>query len=83
MYSIDKSYLVFTMMLALWTVCVAIIIHENFIHITLAVEFQKNPADRMATEYVGKMFDGQMHGVGKLTYENDENYYGDFVRGST
>ena len=82
MYSIDKSYLVFTMMLALWTVCVAIIIHENFIHITLAVEFQKNPADRMATEYVGKMFDGQMHGVGKLTYENDENYHGDFVRGN-
>ena len=36
----------------------------------------------MATEYVGKMFDGQMHGVGKLTYENDENYHGDFVRGN-
>ena len=35
----------------------------------------------MSTEYVGKMFDGQMHGVGRLTYENNEHYNGDFVRG--
>ena len=28
------------------------------------------------------MFDGQMHGIGKLTYENDEYYHGDFVRGT-
>ena len=35
----------------------------------------------MSTEYVGKMLDGQMHGHGKLTYENDESYDGDFVRG--
>ena len=27
------------------------------------------------------MFDGQMHGVGRLTYENNEHYNGDFVRG--
>jgi MORN repeat len=35
----------------------------------------------MSTEYIGKMFDGQMHGPGKLIYENDEYYSGDFVRG--
>lgn len=35
----------------------------------------------MSTEYVGKMLDGQMHGHGKLIYENDEYYEGDFVRG--
>jgi hypothetical protein len=35
----------------------------------------------MATEYIGKMFEGQMHGMGKLIYENDEFYNGDFVRG--
>ena len=36
----------------------------------------------MSTEYVGKMLDGQMHGHGKLIYENDEFYEGDFVRGN-
>lgn len=35
----------------------------------------------MSTEYVGKMLDGQMHGHGKLIYENNEYYEGDFVRG--
>jgi hypothetical protein len=37
----------------------------------------------MSTEYVGKMLDGQMHGHGKLIYENDEFYEGDFVRGNS
>lgn len=35
----------------------------------------------MATQYVGKMFDGQMHGLGKLIYDNEEYYNGDFIRG--
>ena len=35
----------------------------------------------MSTEYIGKMLDGQMHGHGKLIYENEEYYEGDFVRG--
>lgn len=35
----------------------------------------------MATQYVGKMFDGQMHGLGKLVYDNEEYYNGDFIRG--
>lgn len=30
---------------------------------------------------MGRMLDGQMHGHGKLTYENEEYYDGDFVRG--
>ena len=37
----------------------------------------------MATQYVGKMFDGQMHGPGKLIYENEEYYSGEFVRGES
>ena len=73
----------FTLILDLWTESIDSIIHDYFILITLAVGYKNNPAaDKMATEYVGKMFDGQMHGVGKLTYENDENYHGDFVRGN-
>ena len=36
---------------------------------------------RMATQYVGKMFDGQMHGLGKLIYDNEEYYNGEFIRG--
>ena len=36
---------------------------------------------KMATQYVGKMFDGQMHGLGKLIYDNEEYYNGEFVRG--
>ena len=35
----------------------------------------------MATQYVGKMFDGQMHGLGKLIYDNEEYYNGEFIRG--
>ena len=38
-------------------------------------------ASRMATQYVGKMFDGQMHGLGKLIYDNEEYYNGEFIRG--
>ena len=37
----------------------------------------------MATQYVGKMFDGQMHGPGKLIYENEEYYSGEFIRGES
>jgi hypothetical protein len=32
-------------------------------------------------QYQGQILDGQMHGVGKLTYENGEYYDGDWVRG--
>ena len=32
-------------------------------------------------EYTGKMQDGQMHGPGKLVYENGEYYLGEWVRG--
>jgi hypothetical protein len=33
-------------------------------------------------EYTGKMLDGQMHGQGKLVYENGECYNGDWVKGA-
>ena len=39
------------------------------------------PSSKMATQYVGKMFDGQMHGLGKLIYDNEEYYNGEFLRG--
>jgi hypothetical protein len=32
-------------------------------------------------QYQGQILDGQMHGCGKLTYENGEYYDGDWVRG--
>ena len=32
-------------------------------------------------QYQGQIMDGQMHGVGKLTYENGEYYDGEWVRG--
>lgn len=32
-------------------------------------------------QYQGQIFDGQMHGHGKLTYENGEYYDGEWVRG--
>ena len=32
-------------------------------------------------QYQGQILDGQMHGSGKLTYENGEYYDGDWVRG--
>lgn len=32
-------------------------------------------------QYQGQIVDGQMHGSGKLTYENGEFYDGDWVRG--
>ena len=32
-------------------------------------------------QYSGFMSDGQMHGKGKLVYENGEVYEGDWVRG--
>ena len=31
-------------------------------------------------QYQGQILDGQMHGSGKLTYENGEYYDGDWVR---
>jgi hypothetical protein len=33
-------------------------------------------------QYQGQILEGQMHGLGKLTYENGEYYDGDWVRGS-
>ena len=33
-------------------------------------------------QYQGQIVDGQMHGNGKLTYENGEFYDGDWVRGA-
>jgi hypothetical protein len=41
---------------------------------------QKKKAVTM--EYTGKMLDGQMHGQGKLVYENGECYNGDWVKGA-
>lgn len=32
-------------------------------------------------QYQGQILDGQMHGCGKLTYENGEYYDGDWIRG--
>ena len=32
-------------------------------------------------QYQGQILDGQMHGTGKLTYENLEYYDGEWVRG--
>ena len=32
--------------------------------------------------YSGQIFDGQMHGQGRLTYDNGEYYNGDWVRGA-
>ena len=32
-------------------------------------------------QYQGQIVDGQMHGSGKLIYENSEFYDGDWVRG--
>src|SRR5688572_17134312 len=34
-----------------------------------------------AMQYQGQILDGQMHGQGKLTYENGEYYDGEWVRG--
>lgn len=34
-------------------------------------------------QYQGQILDGQMHGCGKLTYENGEYYDGDWVRGKS
>lgn len=33
-------------------------------------------------QYQGQILDGQMHGTGKLTYENGEYYDGEWVRGN-
>lgn len=33
-------------------------------------------------QYQGQILDGQMHGTGKLTYENGEYYDGEWVRGT-
>ena len=35
----------------------------------------------LTMEYTGKMLDGQMHGQGKLVYENGECYNGEWVKG--
>lgn len=32
-------------------------------------------------QYQGLILDGQMHGFGKLTYDNDEYYEGEWNRG--
>jgi hypothetical protein len=32
-------------------------------------------------QYQGQILDGQMHGQGKLTYENGEYYDGEWLRG--
>lgn len=33
-------------------------------------------------KYQGQILDGQMHGEGKLTYDNGEYYDGEWVKGS-
>lgn len=33
-------------------------------------------------KYQGQILDGQMHGKGKLTYDNGEYYDGDWVKGT-